>query len=760
MADKSTAVRELLQRSQIAASIGSASWTAVSRALRGEAFDAWADTLAGLMSQGLGSSLIAGFADKSAVTASAAGPEAALSLAPALLAVWRAAGSGAAHALLDAVPIAASRLNDAQAFKDWLLLAAEIAATAPEIIELMLNRSATLLVSIDVKALRGWALNGIRSTAGDAKKRVAYFSLSDTNALRALEQATSNVVFADVERRLKAYLMALWQARPLITAAAIVPGRPAPRRVSFDGRFVRIPEVYSGFHGHEAIELFRAALAHVTAHMIYTREKLPVGTLKPVQIAIASLIEDARVEALAMRDYPGLRRLWLPFHIAEPHGPHLTAVLMARLSRALIDPDYKDNDPWVNKARLMFFDNRSQWDSPDISRRIGNLLGNDIGQMRVQFNAKTYIVEPVYRDDNLGLWDFGDSPPQESDAADTILDAVRIMQTENLEDPHQRNRSFEDLEQANQATRMRAVDEDTGIPIAKQSEWDYISGRELSDWTTIYEFECRKAPAAILDRVLDEYADVERRITKLIRSARVGRASRLRRQAEGERLDLEACIRAAVELRSGLTPDQRVYETSELRFRDLSVLLLLDISESTKDQIKGTTRNVLMVERAATALLAHALGGLGDPFALHAFCSNGRDQVRYYRIKEFGQPYGNEARSRLAGLRAGLSTRIGAALRQAKAEIIPQETHRKLILVVTDGEPSDIDVADRTYLVEDARKAVQGLAHDGINVFCVGLGAGGESYLPRIFGRRNFLQIDNVEALPEKLPMLYFRLTT
>jgi nitric oxide reductase activation protein len=432
---------------------------------------------------------------------------------------------------------------------------------------------------------------------------------------------------------------------------------------------------------------------------------------------------------------------------------------MARLSRALIDPDYKDNDPWVNKGRWMFLDHRSQWDNPAISRTIGSLLGNDIGQMRVQFNAKTYIVEPAYRDDNLGLWDFGEPPPQESDQAETILDAAHVKQTKDPQDPQLRNRSLEDAEQANRAAPMRALNEDVGIPIAKQPEWDHVSGRELAAWTTILEFKCRMAPAEILDRILDEYAVVEQRITKLIRSARVGRASRLRRQPEGERLDLEACIRATIELRSGITPDPRVYEASELRFRDLSVLVLLDISESTKDQLKGTTRSILTVERAATTLLAHALEGLGDPFALHAFCSNGRDDVRYHRIKDFGQPYENEARSRLAGLRGGLSTRIGAALRQAATEIGQQATHRKLVLVVTDGEPSDIDVADRTYLVEDARKAVQGIAHMGINVFCVGLGGGGEKYLSRIFGRRNFMQIDNVESLPEKLPMLYFRLT-
>ena len=144
--------------------------------------------------------------------------------------------------------------------------------------------------------------------------------------------------------------------------------------------------------------------------------------------------------------------------------------------------------------------------------------------------------------------------------------------------------------------------------------------------------------------------------------------------------------------------------------------------------------------------------GLGDPFAVRAFCSNAREEVRYYPVKDFKAPYGERSKSRLAGLRSGLSTRIGAALRHAGQELVQQQTFRRLLLIVTDGEPSDTDVNDRRYLVEDARRAVQSLAHDGIDVFCVGLDSGGDSYLTRIFGRRNVIQIGNVTALPEKLP--------
>ena len=211
--------------------------------------------------------------------------------------------------------------------------------------------------------------------------------------------------------------------------------------------------------------------------------------------------------------------------------------------------------------------------------------------------------------------------------------------------------------------------------------------------------------------------------------------------------------------RIGEHPDPRVYGRFERRHRDLAVNLLLDISESTNDKITASDETVLDVERQATALLAHAMSGLGDPFAIAAFCSNRRDDVRYYRIKDFDSPYGAMSKSYLAGLQGGFSTRIGAAMRHAAEDLKRQQTHRRLLLVVTDGEPSDIDVTDKKYLVEDARHVIHELAMDGIDVFCVGLDSGGDSYLMRIFGRRNVVQIDKLESLPEKLPMIYLRLT-
>ncbi len=752
-------IQGLLDRSRISGLISPASWSTVQRAFPGPAFERWIDVMEGLTAGGLGSTTVLNFVQATPSVARLLGIEAALAVGNTASRVAAFAGSQAAAALIAASARAAARATDEAAFRTWLEVLASVAEHAPAAALPLLNRTELILSALAPDALRSWALAGLRLVAGHPERSVAYFSLLDADSLRLFEHEAGNVVLATIERRLRHYFSALWGIRPFIRAADQRTAVKPVRRASFDGFVIRMPDHYPGFSGQQAARVFRAAIAHIGAHMEFTRERFPVRTLKPLQVALISLIEDARVEALAGRRFPGLTRLWRSFHLAEPEGPLLALPLMARLSRALIDLDYEDPDPWVRKGRAMFNDAQTSWEDPAISRKIGGLLGNDLGQMRVQFNAKTYVVEPAYRDDNLGIWDVGQSDATLSEETDVIEHGVRISRTEEERSSHQRSRAEQDKADTTRAVQLRPMEEDTGIPVAHYGEWDYVTGSERLDWVTVQEFEPRSAPARIINRILAEYPDVLYRIGRLIKSARVSRPSRLRRQPEGDRLDLEALIRATIDRRSGITPDARVYEKVELKHRDLSVLLLLDISESTKETIRGTATSVFSIELAATALVAEAMTGLSDPFAIGAFCSSGRQEVRYYRVKDFDEPYGDQSRSRLAGLRGGLSTRIGAALRHAGHKLAQQQTFRRLLLVVTDGEPSDTDVNDRRYLVEDARKAVQSLAHDGIDVFCVGLDSGGDSYLTRIFGRRNVIQIDKITALPEKLPMLYLRLS-
>ena len=103
------------------------------------------------------------------------------------------------------------------------------------------------------------------------------------------------------------------------------------------------------------------------------------------------------------------------------------------------------------------------------------------------------------------------------------------------------------------------------------------------------------------------------------------------------------------------------------------------------------------------------------------------------------------------------STRMGAALRHAGHLLSERRAARKLIVLVTDGAPHDIDVHDRWYLALDAKRAVEEQRRAGIATFCVSLDPGADAYVMRIFGAGNYLVLDHLRRLPEKLALVYLR---
>ncbi|HEA25744.1 MAG TPA: nitric oxide reductase activation protein NorD, partial [Ectothiorhodospiraceae bacterium] len=160
----------------------------------------------------------------------------------------------------------------------------------------------------------------------------------------------------------------------------------------------------------------------------------------------------------------------------------------------------------------------------------------------------------------------------------------------------------------------------------------------------------------------------------------------------------------------------------------------------------------------AVSLLGLAIDGLGDDFAIAGFSSNTRHEVHYQHIKGFSERWDDTVKSRLAAMEAGYSTRMGAALRHAAHYLGSRQADKKLLLVLTDGEPSDIDVSDHKLLIQDTRKAVQELDQDGIYSYCINLDPKADEYVADIFGK-NYMVIDRVERLPEKLPQLFMALT-
>jgi nitric oxide reductase NorD protein len=666
--------------------------------------------------------------------------------------ICRHAGARAATATLHALPVAARAFGGGPSLARWWRVMELMSQQAPESIEPAATRMGEILAPGTIGAFENFVAAGLRAASGNKARRIAFFSLQDELARRLIARELGSISFLEVEAELKAFVIALWGRVPLLRSFPADNTQGPQRRTAIAGPLIRMPEVYRGVQGEAARALYRAAAAHAQAHLVLGQGLFPVGTLKPLQIALVNLIEDARIEALAMRALPGLWRLWSPYHVASPSGVVAAPTLLARLARALFDPTYEDDNAFVAKGRTMFAAAQQRIGDPAISREIGMLLGNDLGQMRVQFNVKAYAVEPVYRDDGLGLWDFGENAPPSGEVIELPIDAVRIERQESPDS----NAAPDDDNPTIGRGRPVAPDE-RGIVIARYPEWDRAHAIERPEWTVVREVAPRLGDPRSIEEALDRADVLRSRIGRLVRGVRIGRKIRLNRQHEGHDLDIDAVLDAGIALRTRREPDPRVFRSSTSVHRDLAALLLIDVSESTRDRLaSGAT--VLAVERLAVAVLSEAMGRLGDPFSLLAFASDGREDVKMTTVKSFDEPYDRACKSRLAGLTSGLSTRLGAALRHAGRVIGATASTRKLVIVLTDGEPSDIDVSDPLDLIEDARRAGIGLHTAGIDAYGVVLGQAGISAASRIFGRGNTMMVHRVEELPDRLAQLYFRL--
>ena len=163
--------------------------------------------------------------------------------------------------------------------------------------------------------------------------------------------------------------------------------------------------------------------------------------------------------------------------------------------------------------------------------------------------------------------------------------------------------------------------------------------------------------------------------------------------------------------------------------------------------------------RAGVLLFAESMEEVGDAYSIAGFCSKYRDNVSYYTIKDFDQPFTMQIKSVIGGMSGRLATRMGAAIRHATARFSGVESQRRLLLILSDGRPEDYDDGgDRRYLHEDTRMAVKEAVARGVHPFCITVDTMANQYLPQIFGQGHYLVLDHINSLPNKLPEIYFRL--
>jgi len=745
-----------------------AEWHEAARILSPRGLDNWLKSAIALMRMGRGGDIVSAWIDHVPAVAREVGEDVIADLAQQCL-LFASRTSGAVIELIVATsPTAAKRLGDPELFRAYLQLLNVLLGQAPRGLRPMLEHLDQLLGVLTLGGLRRWALWGAQAHRTNFDEQARYFGLESEEAKAMLQKERKGTLFVDIHRRIGMYLRALW-------------GRDffmRPTAGDFEARegfkpyiadfFLHLPDAYDDWEGIPGLELYRAAAAHCAAHVVATNARIDADRLSALQQACVGLIEDARVEALAIRRFPRLRDLWLQFHRTQAQGDTVGGYLN-RIARALLDPAYEDTDPLVAWVREGFA-------SADLSRNAVSLdlglgLAEEFQKRHLPFSPYRDVQAAPYRDDNRYLWEFEEYSYEQAIAAGygqekqvrkyvSVSEMVNEVDVENAGDDAQEiwvcaTELFDD-------DGISYNQKEGKEPVAEPrhyDEFDYHIQLSRPSWATVLEKRPKFGDLALVNKIIDDHRKVTQRLKHLLDALQPQGVQRIRKLEEGDEVDINAAIRAMVDIRMGSQPDPRVMMRSVRKTRDIAVLVLLDLSESTNDKVAGQDYTVLELTRAATVLLGEAIHKVGDAFAVHGFYSDGRHNVFYHRYKDFDQPWNDIPKARLAGMEGRFSTRMGAAIRHAGYHLSQVRAAKKLLIVVTDGEPADIDVRDPQYLRFDAKKAVEEVGRLGVIPFCLTLDPRADQYVARIFGQRNYLILDHVERLPERLPQLYAGLT-
>ncbi len=614
----------------------------------------------------------------------------------------------------------------------------------------LLQQAPRMLQTLSMSGWQAWVDFGVRAYAHHPPQQLDYFSLRSPDSLAVLQRERHGTLLRDVERTLLLSVQALWGLRthvsPLPTASLstqngvqIVQALPClllePAKPESDAPqtyVMGLPDVLDTLAGVSALNRYRLMVLHMSAHVRLSSPCIADNWSPPQRLAV-EWFEDTRIDWYLMHTWPGLqapmRALYPP--VQEGGCNEAThACLLHRLSvwsRAVLDDTFEIHDPQLSEWRTRFLALVTQ---PQVNT-------TQVAQLALQFVARTRRGSDAqaqvhfehtlvdWRDDNRHLWQF----IEEGDEEDTAPSRSRQQNEEPL-----------------------------SLPPQLYPEWDYLAACERPDWVRVFEYLHPAGNPSDIDHLLLRHATLAKRLQRMLDQLKPQGRTRQRHLENGSELDLDVALTAHIDLQTGHTPSHRVEQHIQPIERDVSVQLVMDLSASLNEKAPGTEQTVLQISQEAVALLAWALDQLGDALAIGGFHSNTRHDVRYMHIKGYEESWSDPVKARLAALEPAYSTRMGAALRHAARTLVKRQSAKKLLLVLTDGEPSDVDASDPHYLMHDVRQVVHSLQAQGVFVWCIQLHPAHEDSVRHVFGE-HFTLVQRLPQLPETLASLFVRLT-
>lgn len=560
-------------------------------------------------------------------------------------------------------------------------------------------------------------------------------------------------------------------------------------RASFDGEALRLPESLAVFPAREANAALYIWLAAASAHA-----GAPRIEDDPLRADLAALIAARAMTEATLTDAPGFARLHADLARAlldarrVPHLPEAERTVEAVIRRLLGDPaplsskaermlraieagdlaayhaprGYRPFRPvplWPDLRPLAFsaataVETRATEGTPEAAE----------GRAR---RARRRMSDQIERNDSFILHKF--------EAILSWAEFINLNRRVEEDENDDARKAADDMDEIGlgqiskaPATRLKLhldlapedVDRERLAAETVYPEWDARAGRYLPAHVRVLASTVEPGTAEPAFRTDPRAA---RRIRAVRRQFEALRPARILTTGhrDGDELDTDRAIRARADLVASGEDNDRVWLQNRSAKRDLAVSILLDVSRSTESAVPGhghEGRTVIDTEREALAALAWGLDACGDDFAVLAFSSLKRDRVYVQTAKHFGEPMSTMVEARIAGLRPGHYTRLGAAIRHASTGLARQARRRRLLLVITDGKPNDLDHYEGRHGIEDSRKAVEEARRLGHAVFGITVDRDGKAWFPRLFGQGGYAVIPHPDKLTQALPQIYRQL--
>jgi len=673
------------------------------------------------------------------------------------------------------------------------------------------THSAALLKDLDVSELEEWALHGITLFEEAPSLGRPYFSLNSESSKEFIEGLIGSVALNEIVSVLRYYALGLSGINFNILSRRMLQVEEKTNAINpvIAGRTIYLaPWIRKYGDREDNFRIYKLSIMHEIGHVQFSSHKIerddvaglmadirsryttimkrtylsgmqPEGIIDIADIialfpnkalagTILGVLEDARVEYRIMEHYKGVRsdleriRYQMLLTRSVPKGDleeFMESLLWISTGHEPFNIS-KGTEGLLEETRILlkeriFHEGSSVLDSLDTTFRIYTMLDDRMGPL----SQKEYeVLKNIdYRGVDIGAYRRKD--PFSSSSHENIIRNF-IPQSEMEPEPDKE----EPKEEVKRQPAYSTAKNWKILGSYMYNEWDAVISDYKADWCTVNEVEPFGMSSDYYKDASEQYRHEIALIKQVFNRMKPEAFRRMKERTDGTEIDIDAFIDALIQKKCGINPDDRLYLRWDKHERDVATLFLIDVSYSTHKTIGYEEKSIVDIEKDSLIIMVQALESIGDKYAIYAFSGQTRDDIEYFVIKEFHEELSDNVARRISVLEPVSNTRLGPAIRHSIRKLDKVDARTKIIILLSDGEPFDTSRGESAYkeriAEEDTRIAIREGSDKGIHFFCITVDPDPGKYLDNIFSDAGYTIIDDASSLPERLPILYKKITT